>query len=178
MTNGNTIIGKAKSFAWEAHENQVRKYTGELYYYHLHEVASLCEQYGCDEMTIAAAYLHDVIEDQPVTADDLRREFGTTITEIVIALTDMPVTPGINREQRKLVDIERLRNADTRAQTIKCADLISNTSSIVERDPKFARTYLPEKREILKVLTRANSALFALALKRLNEAEKIISSQA
>ncbi|WP_024517110.1 HD domain-containing protein [Bradyrhizobium sp. Tv2a-2] len=167
------IVDKARKFAERAHATQARKYTGEKYFVHLHEVAELCRQFGLGKTAIAAAYLHDTVEDQPVTHQDLEREFGREIAGIVRELTDVPAVPGgPTRKQRKAMDLARLEAAGADAQSIKCADLISNTSSIVRHDPHFARTYLPEKRAALTVLTRANTGLHALAWLRLLEAEK------
>ncbi|UEM08568.1 hypothetical protein J4G43_027720 [Bradyrhizobium barranii subsp. barranii] len=78
---------------------------------------------------------------------------------MVIALTDTPPRPGINRDGRKAIDRKRLSEASPEVQGIKCADLISNTSTIVKHDPDFAKRYLPEKRAILEVLTRAPAPL-------------------
>jgi hypothetical protein len=57
--------------------------------------------------------------------------------------------------------------ASPEAQTIKLADLIDNTSSIVERDPDFARVYLYEQAELMKVLTKGNPFLYAVAKKNI-----------
>ena len=78
----------------------------------------------------------------------------------VILLSDFETG---NRTERKAASRERLANAPGWVQTIKCADLISNTSSIVKHDPKFAVTYLEEKRLLLDVMTKANSRLLELA---------------
>jgi (p)ppGpp synthase/HD superfamily hydrolase len=117
---------------------------------------ALCERFGASAQTIAAAYLHDTMEDQAISYEELLREFGQQVADIVRELSDTPPTPGLNRKQRKEMDRERLSTASAEAQTIKCADLISNTSSIAEFDPGFARIYLPEKRAILEVLTVAH----------------------
>lgn len=70
--------------------------------------------------------------------------------------------PG-RRAERKALDRAHLAGAPDEAQTIKCADLIDNTSSIVAHDPAFARVYLEEKRALLEVLTRADPTLLAMA---------------
>lgn len=64
--------------------------------------------------------------------------------------------------------VHRLGNAPGWVQTIKCADLISNTSSIVLHDPKFAVTYLEEKRLLLEALTQADHRLLAMAKSVIN----------
>lgn len=167
------IVHRARQFAQHVHRDQKRKYTGQPYFAHLQEVAFLCAQYGLSKRAIAAAYLHDTIEDQPVTYEQLVDEFGLEVADLVRQLTDEPtVAGGPNRTQRKLKDLDRLEKASADAQSIKCADLISNTSSIVKHDKGFARDYLPEKRKALTVLTRANPELRALAWERLIAAEK------
>jgi (p)ppGpp synthase/HD superfamily hydrolase len=170
------IVDKASRFARQAHKDQTRKYTGEPYFVHLHEVALLCVRHGCSKRTIAAAYLHDTIEDQPVTYEDLVEAFGREVANIVRDLTDTPASAG-SRKERKAMDIERLAAASSDAQTIKCADMISNTSSIVRHDVNFARTYLPEKRAALTVLTRADPTLLELAWASLTRAEKEIEGK-
>ena len=102
-------------------------------------VAGMVERSGLYENATAAAWLHDVVEDQPVTVADVANEFGAEVAMIVLDLTDTPAGKGLNREERKAMDAYRLSRASGDAQSIKCADLISNTSSIVQHDPGFAR---------------------------------------
>jgi (p)ppGpp synthase/HD superfamily hydrolase len=170
------IVERASKFARKAHRDQNRRYTGEPYFVHLHEVARICAQHGCSKRAIAAAYLHDTIEDQPVTYEDLVMEFGKDVADIVRDLTDAPATAG-SRKERKVIDLARLAAAGAEAQTIKCADMISNTASIVRHDVGFARTYLPEKRAALTVTTRAHAGLRALAWERLIQAEREIEDR-
>lgn len=169
--NRKPLPDRAAEFAARAHANQKRMYTGEPYFVHLHEVAMTVAEHGLGDNAIAAAYLHDVIEDQPVTYDDVRAEFGREIADMVQALTDTPKGPGINREQRKARDVARLAAASSDVQSIKCADLLSNTGTIAAFDPKFARKYLPEKRAILSVLTGAEGRLLDKAWAALTAAE-------
>jgi (p)ppGpp synthase/HD superfamily hydrolase len=166
------IVDKARKFAERAHKDQKRRYTGEPYFVHLDEVARLCDRFGLSKRAIAAAYLHDTIEDQNVTVINLVVEFGKEIADIVRDLTDTPPQKGLDREARKKIDLARLEAAGPEAQSIKCADLISNTSSIVKHDPNFARTYLPEKRAVLVVLSKANGGLAAYAWATLIKAEQ------
>jgi (p)ppGpp synthase/HD superfamily hydrolase len=170
------IINKARKFAERAHKPQKRRYTGEPYFVHLDEVAKLCKRFGLSKVVQAAAYLHDTIEDQPVTYEDLVNEFGYEVASIVRELTDVPPELG-NRPTRRKLDLARIEKASPEAQSIKCADLISNTSSIAKHDPNFARTYLPEKRATLTVLRRANQVILAYAWSKLLEAEKEIERE-
>ena len=165
-----SLVKRAAKFAKHAHRSQLRRYTNEPYFVHLDEVAKLCARHACSKRAIAAAYLHDTIEDQPVTYEDLIGEFGKDVADIVRDLTDVPATAG-SRKERKAMDLARLAAAGAEAQTIKCADMISNTSSIVRHDVGFARTYLPEIRAALTVMTRADPKMRELAWNSLIKGE-------
>lgn len=156
---------KAMMFAREAHAGQVRKYTGNPYADHLAEVAGIVATLdGNDDVwpqqMIAVAWLHDCVEDQDVQYAQLCRLFGVVVADGVMLLSDLEVG---NRAERKAAGRNRLAAAPGWVQSIKCADLISNTSSIVQHDPKSAVTYLEEKRLLLDVLTKADPRLVALA---------------
>lgn len=156
----NTLAFKAMQFARESHKNQLRKYTGNPYADHLAEVAGIVATVLHDDTMIAVAWLHDCVEDQNVTGQQLLDEFGVTVLLGVMALSDLE---DGNRAERKAASRERLSSAPGWVQTIKCADMISNTSSIVKHDPKFAKVYLEEKRLLLDVLTGADPRLLAMA---------------
>lgn len=151
----------AAGFAACAHRNQVRKYTGEPYVKHCAEVASLLHEICRPVLSVSmlqAAWLHDTLEDTDVTEDQLRFVFGTYTTRLVVGLTDIAKPALGNRATRKAFDRDRLAAEISDVQTIKCCDLISNTSTIVNHDPNFAKVYLREKREILDVMTKAYPA--------------------
>lgn len=172
MTATITTIDTARQFATQAHAGQMRKYTGEPYINHPAAVVAILETVGIqDDATIAAAWLHDVVEDCGVSHAEIVELFGVGVGELVFALTDCDLTVG-NRKARKAIDRDRLARADPRAQTIKLADLIDNTGSIVERDEAFAVTYMREKAELLPRLTGGDSALWTRANALLVEYEQ------
>lgn len=154
---------KSYIFALSAHAavGQKRKYTGEPYIVHPVEVASIVQSTpGATDEMIDAAYLHDVVEDTEIGIDLILYEFGPTVAEYVHLLTDPPKAEGgPNRKERKARDRARLADAPAEVQTIKLADLISNSSTIVQHDPKFAKVYLEEKRLLLEVLTKGDPEL-------------------
>lgn len=150
----------AMMVARESHKDQRRKYTGNPYTDHLAEVAGIVATVDSSPEAIAVAWLHDCVEDQGVTVDWLRHQFGDTVADGVRLLSD---TETGNRAQRKAAGRARLADAPGWVQTIKCADLISNTASIVQHDPAFAVVYLEEKRLLLDVMTRADRHLLAIA---------------
>ncbi len=159
------LIEKARVFATAAHgaAAQLRKYTNEPYIVHPREVAGIVSLHGGSEAQIAAAWLHDVVEDTGVTIETIREEFGTEVAELVGWLTDVSRPDHGNRAARKAVDRAHTAMASAEAQTIKLADLISNCTSIKEHDEAFAKVYFEEKRLLLEVLTKGNSVLYERA---------------
>ena len=160
------IVYKAQVFATAAHfaVKQVRKYTGEPYIVHPAEVVSILHQYGATLEQLAAGWLHDTVEDTGVTQGVILHEFGPIVGEYVFWLTDQTKPADGNRATRKKMDADRLALAPPEVQSIKYADLISNTKSIVAHDPGFAKTYLPEKAYLLSVMNKGNPHLYQLAL--------------
>lgn len=147
------LIDAALEFATKAHDGQVRKYTGEPYINHPIEVAKIVASVTDDCECICAALLHDVIEDCGVTKKDLiDYGFGFTIAEMVCQLSDVSKPEDGNRAERKRIDREHTANAWDKTKTVKLADIISNTKSICEHDPEFARVYMAEKEMLLCVL--------------------------
>lgn len=155
---------EAMMFAREVHKDQRRKYTGQPYADHLAEVAGIVSTvFASDSYAdhfIATAFLHDCAEDCGVSRLTLDQKFGPYVANGVMWLSDLEEG---NRATRKQLSRERLAKAPAWVQTIKCADLISNTSSIVQHDPDFARVYLHEKKLLLDVMTKADRRLWELA---------------
>lgn len=162
---------EAMVFARQVHKDQVRKYTGNPYADHLAEVAGVvatvaaqaCEAVTVDEM-LAVAWLHDCMEDQGVTFEGLSQRFGELVAQGVSWLSDLEMG---NRATRKRLSCQRLAKAPGWVQTIKCADLISNTSSIVKHDPDFAKVYLREKLDLLTAMKKADRRLWEIAMEGL-----------
>ena len=160
----NDLPYRAMVFALKAHKDQRRKYTDEPYFLHLAEVAGITYTVAIDseaaDTMAAIAWLHDTVEDCGVTIEELESLFGLGVAWGVQYLSD---TEDGNRKERKAKARERIASAPGWIQAIKVADLISNTSSIVRHDPKFAVVYLDEARQLLDVLTRADPRLLAMA---------------
>ena len=159
------LVDRARIYATAAHTavKQLRKYTNEPYIVHPAEVAEIVSTRPHDSEMVAAAWLHDVVEDTGVTVTDIHREFGCVVASYVHWLTNPSKAEDGNREQRKELDRKFIRNAPAEVKTIKLADLISNCSSIMKYDPNFARTYLKEKALMLEVLKDGDSVLWNLA---------------
>lgn len=157
------VAERALVFATAAHAavGQRRKYTGEPYIVHPVAVADLVRSVLHTSDMIAAAYLHDVVEDTQVEIDTIRMMFGRQIADMVDWLTE-PRWIG-NRKTRKISECRRLALAPTSVKTIKIADLIDNTKSIVANDPDFAKVYLMEKANLLNSLNGGDNRLLTIA---------------
>jgi len=160
-----TLPERARVFATAAHAAvaQLRKYTNEPYIVHPAEVVAILKTVPHTEAMIAAAWMHDVVEDTGVSIELVRAEFGSEVSDLVGWLTDVSRPEQGNRATRKAIDRAHTAAAPSEAQTIKLCDLISNTRSIVEHDPEFARVYLAEKRLLLEVMTKADPELMRRA---------------
>jgi len=161
------LVEKAKQFATIAHKriNHLRKYNNQPYTVHLSSVANIIASVTDDEEMIAAAWLHDVVEDTPATLYDVEKEFGTGVAELVENLTDISKPGDGNRLTRKTIDRQHIARASQRAKTIKLADLIDNANDICKHDTEFAELYLQEMNALLEVLDDGDTALYKRAWK-------------
>jgi hypothetical protein len=159
------LISKARMFATEAHQriDQRRKYTNQPYQEHLKSVATLVTDVTKDPEMIAAAWLHDTVEDTPATFGDLERVFGPAIRDLVAQLTDVSKPSDGNRAIRKAIDRNHIARASPRAKTVKLADLIDNCRDICRHDARFARVYLAEAVALLEVLQDGDTRLYRRA---------------
>lgn len=172
------ILFETIQFARHAHRDQRRKYTGGLYAEHLAEVAAIASTAATSyqEMVLISqvAWLHDVIEDQPVTAEELQERFGSEVAQAVVLLSDVEQGP---RAVRKQLARERLAAAPALVQTVKVADIISNTGSILIHDKKFASVYLAEAALLLEVLELADLDLLRTAKQQVQQALTTLATQ-
>lgn len=168
-------IDAAYEFAKAAHGTQLRKYTvDEPYINHPVSVAKIVASVTDDVDMICAALLHDTIEDTKITYSDILPAFGYRCASLVNELTDITVHEDGNRALRKSIEARRLNRVSSLAQTIKLADLIDNSESITRCDTGFARVYIEEKANLLKVLYRGNRDLYHRASEIVIESRKIL----
>lgn len=166
------LVERARIFATAAHAaiGQKRKYTGEPYIVHPIEVMNIVKTVAHTEEMLATALLHDVLEDTKVSYGDLHDEFGLKLADMVLWMTDVSKPEDGNRETRKALDRQHIAAAPADIHTIKLADLIANTRSIVAFDPNFAKVYMREKRMLVDVLVRGDTSLREIAIRQINEA--------
>ena len=179
LVTGAELIDRAKRFAMDAHGriDQRRKYTNEPYWVHLEAVASMVREVTRDPEVLAAAWLHDTVEDTPVTIDEITEQFGERVAGLVGELTDCSEPSDGNRAQRKGLDLEHTARACAEAKTIKLADVIDNVRSIAERDPKFGRVYVAEKWKLLGVLGEGDERLLERARTTLERAREQVREE-
>lgn len=165
------LVVRARRYATEAHSriNHRRKYTSEPYDVHLKNVANIVASVTEDPEMIAAAWLHDIVEDTPASFLDLEQEFGLQVAELVGELTDVSRPSDGNRATRKSIDRAHLAGASARGKTIKLADLIDNCQDICRQDPEFARTFLTEMASLLEVLSGGDPKLYHRATTMMQE---------
>ncbi|THB85072.1 HD domain-containing protein, partial [Pantoea allii] len=156
---------QARRFATEAHASagQRRKYTDEPYIVHPAAVVELVRSVSHDEALLAAAWLHDTVEDTATTRNDIEAHFGERVASLVEMLTNNTPTEAKNRAARKLAHFRHTASASPDAQTIKLADIIDNTRAIVRFDPDFARVYLVEKQIQIELLKQGDAQLWQQA---------------
>jgi GTP diphosphokinase / guanosine-3',5'-bis(diphosphate) 3'-diphosphatase len=169
----------AALFAAERHANQKRKgAAAEPYINHLIEVAQLVSMaiQEPDTNLVAAALLHDTIEDTGTTREDLSERFGQDVADLVLEMTDDKSLP---KAERKRLQIEHAPSMSVRAQTIKLADKISNLRGILTSPPadwdyERKKQYFEWGKSVVDALSAPNRALkveFERTYKRFDEVQ-------
>ena len=136
------LIMKAYEYANEKHNGQLRK-SGEPYIVHPLNVAYILADIGLDEATICAALLHDVVEDTDVTQEDIIREFGEEIAQMVAGVTKLSNISFSSAEEQQVEDYRKMFLAmgkDIRVILIKLADRLHNMRTLkhLKRDRQIA----------------------------------------
>ena len=144
------LIERAEARARAAHAGQ--EYSGgDFATEHLARVVATLERFGeRDPLLLAAAWLHDVVEDTPVTVAALREEFGEELATLVWRLTD---EDGPTRRDRQTATHAKIR-ADARAVRVKLADRLANVESAQERQSHLVGMYRKEFAQFRRDLWR------------------------
>jgi (p)ppGpp synthase/HD superfamily hydrolase len=174
------ILYHVQEYARKAHGSQRRKFADEAYIEHPIRVMKTCSTVTGEVSILAAALLHDVLEDTPVTRDEMRDFLGlvmpTGIAErtlfLVVELTDMythQAYPKWNRRVRKEKEFARLAATSADAQTIKYADIIDNAKDIIGSGDDFSRKFLLECSTNLRTLNKGHAGLYEQAVRLVSE---------
>lgn len=136
------IIRKAYEYARKNHGDQLRK-SGEPYIIHPLQVGYVLADLGLDESTICAGLLHDVIEDTPVTHENIEKEFGVEIAEMVEGVTRLGKQLNMPVEEQQVEDYRKMFLAmgkDIRVILIKLSDRLHNMRTLkhLKRDRQIA----------------------------------------
>ena len=132
-------IESAFEFAFNAHNGQLRK-SGEAYIIHPVAVAKILIGFGMDYQSVIAALLHDVVEDTPVTSEDVKKLFGQDVALLVEGVTKLGKVPLASREEQQAENLRKLLLAmseDIRVIIIKLADRLHNMRTL---------KYVPEQK--------------------------------
>ena len=142
------LLVRAYHYAEQAHSGQKRA-SGEAYFIHPCAVAQILIELGLDSATVAAAFLHDVIEDTPVTEEDIRRDFGEEVLLLVSGVTKLDKIVFKSREEEEAENFRKIFVAmakDICVIIIKLADRLHNMRSLnflsKERQIKMAQETL------------------------------------
>ena len=134
-------IEQAYEVAEKAHEGQLRT-SGDPYITHPLAVASILLDYCMDTDTICAALLHDVVEDTPVSLDELRKKFGDDVALLVDGVTKIGLVPLNSKEEQHAENIRKILMAmskDIRVIIIKLADRLHNMRTLGASPPQTQR---------------------------------------
>jgi guanosine-3',5'-bis(diphosphate) 3'-pyrophosphohydrolase len=153
------LIVEAARFAAKCHCGQFRKYNGMPYITHPIRVAGRVATHdlATDEL-VAAAFLHDTVEDCGLSFVDIESQFGSRVAVFVVELTNVPRDYGVNRAERKRRDRERIAGISKLAKVVKLIDRIDNLREI-DRGDDFALVYAKESLLLLEVIDGVDLSL-------------------
>ncbi len=140
------VVAKAYNYAEMAHSNAQTRFSGERYFVHPYHVAIILADLHVDVQTIAAGLLHDVVEDTGITYDDIKREFGVEIANMVDGVTKLSKVKYRNKEERQAESLRKMiiaMSKDIRVVIIKLADRLHNIRTL---------EYMPEEKQYQKAM--------------------------
>lgn len=156
------IIMEAARLAREAHEGQLRKYNGRPYVEHPARVAARTALLPeATEVMVAAAFLHDVLEDTTVTSGKIVEATNIWVAGLVEWLTNPSKGMKLPREARKAMDRQHLSRAPREAKLIKLLDRIDNLREMGGASADFKRLYAKESRLLLEAIGGVDQGLAA-----------------
>lgn len=167
ISDQQALIAKATRFAADKHRGQTRKDAARTpYINHPRAVARLLSEVAGveDAHVIAAALLHDTVEDTDATVDEIGEEFGREVRDIVIEVTDDKSLPSARRKQ---LQIENAAGLSYAARLVKLADKISNLQDILAHPPvnwslERKREYFDWARAVIDQIRGTNQILETL----------------
>ena len=173
MSQDMCMVLRAAFFSGEKHKDQRRRDASETpYINHPLEVAYILMEEGgvTDATTLAAALLHDTIEDTNTTREELAMVFGREVSDLVVELTDLKTTAPEDKKQKELDQAHRLSE---KAKQIKLADKTANIRDLVTMPPSTwdlqrRIAYFDFAAEIAKATSDASPQLMAVFMRDYN----------
>ncbi|MGN6439984.1 MAG: HD domain-containing protein [Agriterribacter sp.] len=184
----NETLRPIELFANEAHADQRNKHSDEPYVNHLVRVKQYCNTVTSDPVVLATALLHDLFEKTPVTEQELRsflqNNFSANDAEqVILMVKDLTVMytsfkyPALGKTKRKEMEMNRLEQKSDLVQTIKCADILDNSTTLESLESGEAIEKLNEYQQLLKLLTKADKDLHKRATDAVEHALLTVSSR-
>ncbi len=155
-----SLILRAAHYAQQAHHGQTREGTGDPYIVHPGRVASRVSR--LDEATeemVAAAWLHDVVEDCGVTRDEIASLFGIGVCDIVIGMTNLKKDCGLSNRLRRKSDLDRIVAATRPVKLVKFCDRIDNVRDSDRASVGFRQSYIVKAQGFLDALRGTDEEL-------------------
>lgn len=168
-------LRRIQQYSADAHATRQRKFTNDFKSMHPLRVMEICQLYTDKPSVLAAALLHDILEETTVTTVELA-VFLAEVMDPVIAektqglieeLTDIYTRndyPLLNRRTRKEMELQRIAAISTDAQTIKYADIIDNARSLASAGTEFTSLFLEENQALLQHIPKGNPYLYLQAI--------------
>lgn len=170
------MIVEAAQFAAKAHANQFRKYTNAPYIEHPMRVAGRVTLIPeVTEQVIAAAWLHDVVEDCGVSSDEIATKFSVEVRDLVIELTNPSKGSTLTRRERKDMDREHLSKVSRWAKIIKAIDRLDNLKDMRRAEAGFRRLYANESKLLCNVLRVSNDPVLSSLIDLVLSEAQVIS---
>ncbi len=144
------LLARAYRFSERAHSGQTRR-NGDPYVTHCVEVAKILADLQLDSVTVASALVHDVVEDTAVTVEEVEREFGREIAQIVDGLTKIGHLPMTSTQERQVENYRKLLLSiakDARVILIKLADRLHNMRTLEYMPPEKRQRISQETRDL------------------------------
>lgn len=174
------LIERARIYATSAHPriNHDPKFTVQPYQAHLEAVVKIVRKHTQDPATVAAAWLHDVLEDTPATLREIRAEFGPEVAQLLHEILRVSLPSHGGRAEQRLVDAAHLSRASAPAQLIKLADLIDDCQHAPRWPGATQRPFLDDMAAYLPALPSGEPALLKQAGELLRAATSALLDQA
>lgn len=140
------VVTKAYYYAEMAHSNAQKRLSGERYFVHPYNVALILADMHMDVQTIAAGLLHDVVEDTGITYEEIKKEFGEEIANMVDGVTKLSKVKYRNKEERQAESLRKMiiaMSKDIRVVIIKLADRLHNIRTL---------QYMPDEKQYQKAM--------------------------